>query len=796
MSNIHTTTTTNKKEETNNNTSNNSYNNIKDNIILIIPNEPDEFHSNSNLLFQLIGYKFLEFGKTVYPLVYIFGKKKSFTSFQLHLDTFIYDNRLYRVSYHPDVQFSSDNELMLFTVLSGIPIRSTIANVYKYIEYYQFPTFDDEPYPSCRQIPTLISDLKHWGLGNALHFIPYQLLLSSSTNLERMLSLRQAFFAYGDWSSLFLGISKCDFYDFGDFGGKDKIINFRSEFLARPVWELKKTKLFYYQDIMLRTKDVSAIYDGMETRYELNHLEMVSILMDWSIRPSLIMRNYMSKTRHQLFGPSLRPNRCISMHVRHGDKNLEMDDREIIPFSNYHQTILDLIEPIEGTSSITTIYLMTDDIGVINEAKELNGNQTRYQYIYQTPILPDTTKNMDLYGHQLYTDIDIASECDYFIGTMSSNLGRFIIELGLSKSNYLNYNHGHLDLDNTISSSSDIDHDVDVYFDSDFKDRKSWPDKSTFWASSISSMNSSSNKPKVLITLDSYFNSNCLQFKECSSNFNWSVSPSTSSDIFIQNPIGATIQNRFINRMEHFNFNQDIMEEKKKFISSKIGDTWKTSRIPLASWIDDDLKSCQNESSPKIKYMKELMNLIPIDSFGGCLHNTDYQDSENEINNNNNRVYNLKDISEWNNNSKFKSTRKILERYKFTIVSDGYLCKGYILDRVYEALMYGTVPIVFSHPSNLYYLPRDSFIYAGDFKSPKDLANHLIHINDNIKEYKRYFNWRTNPNVLNQWKNHFEFSFLNIGCAINDHFQKWKSGKSISSTNINTLKFESDSNRP
>lgn len=93
--------------------------------------------------------------------------------------------------------------------------------------------------------------------------------------------------------------------------------------------------------------------------------------------------------------------------------------------------------------------------------------------------------------------------------------------------------------------------------------------------------------------------------------------------------------------------------------------------------------------------------------------------------------------------------------YRFYLSFENSLCPDYITEKLYRALIYNTVPVVYGGSNYTMYLPVGSYVNAQDFDSSKDLANYLnkLMVDDDL--YLSYFHWKwkyvVDPNPLVGW---------------------------------------------
>ncbi|KAL2732422.1 hypothetical protein V1477_014663 [Vespula maculifrons] len=82
-------------------------------------------------------------------------------------------------------------------------------------------------------------------------------------------------------------------------------------------------------------------------------------------------------------------------------------------------------------------------------------------------------------------------------------------------------------------------------------------------------------------------------------------------------------------------------------------------------------------------------------------------------------------------------------QYFFYLSFENSLCQDYVTEKLYKPLRYNILPIVYGGANYSRFAPKDSYINALDFDSPKELAVYLKRLKTNPKEYRQYFRWKT-----------------------------------------------------
>eukprot|EP01132_Coremiostelium_polycephalum_P003092 gene3092-3868_t len=316
-------------------------------------------------------------------------------------------------------------ELILYNELYSYPNGSSMDYYFSELEDYQFPM---SKIP-CEKIPSMTAVLKSWGFGSAMHFIVYELHLTLYH--KRMLTLQMGSYKYGVFQKTFIGISRCDFYEYSKAGKYPVPMRGYGIFpdTNEMIWSFGDDDQDNYGLDVVKNK-----YNTMKaSQFQLDILNSVSMYIDFAMRPTSTLRDYVSEARQYLYNSTKPFSKCVSMHVRHGDK---FQESTMMPFSYYHDAL-----SIMNLTDIHHVFLLTDD-PLVAESAKINGKSANITYVY----LPwERVENIgkahdkfsavdkEIYAYQIFAELDIASDCEYFIGSLSSNIDRLILELSQTK---------------------------------------------------------------------------------------------------------------------------------------------------------------------------------------------------------------------------------------------------------------------------------------------------------------------------------------------------------------------------
>mmetsp|Transcript_141715 Transcript_141715/g.200729 ORF Transcript_141715/g.200729 Transcript_141715/m.200729 type:complete len:366 (-) Transcript_141715:90-1187(-) len=94
---------------------------------------------------------------------------------------------------------------------------------------------------------------------------------------------------------------------------------------------------------------------------------------------------------------------------------------------------------------------------------------------------------------------------------------------------------------------------------------------------------------------------------------------------------------------------------------------------------------------------------------------------------------------------------EVAQPYKFYASFENNRCDGYITEKLWTAMRYGMVPIVWGGRSREDYeklIPKGSFIHVDDFPNVEDLANFLQQLDKDTERYEKYFEWRKRYHIM------------------------------------------------
>jgi hypothetical protein len=134
--------------------------------------------------------------------------------------------------------------------------------------------------------------------------------------------------------------------------------------------------------------------------------------------------------------------------------------------------------------------------------------------------------------------------------------------------------------------------------------------------------------------------------------------------------------------------------------------------------------SSSYDRSGRGRILRELMQIMPIDSYGSFCRNVPVSPEDDGV------LFKLKTIA----------------RYKFTFAFENACSPDYVTEKFFQPLLAGTVPVVLGAPNLDEIAPGDQcYINVRDFDSPTSLAAYLQEVGNDRELYRRYQAWRHLP---------------------------------------------------
>lgn len=129
------------------------------------------------------------------------------------------------------------------------------------------------------------------------------------------------------------------------------------------------------------------------------------------------------------------------------------------------------------------------------------------------------------------------------------------------------------------------------------------------------------------------------------------------------------------------------------------------------------------EKSGRTGYVRQLMETLPVHSYGRSLKNRTLPE----------------DLGK---ETKFDT----IARYKFTLAFENSISRDYVTEKFFEPLIAGSVPVYRGAPNVRDFAPGEHcFIDATRFSGPRELGEYLSKLARNDSEYESYLHWKTQP---------------------------------------------------
>ncbi|CAH1787663.1 unnamed protein product [Owenia fusiformis] len=262
---------------------------------------------------------------------------------------------------------------------------------------------------------------KDWGLGSMMHQISYCFSVALATNRVLLIRAQEKFIPQS-WDYYLLHPSiKCWDYQYTNYTFWYDLENFEKSNVqvvrlllttSRAASQNKTWPRPLPENLMKS----SALWYKLAQLHQSRALWVVGQLMGYLIQPSLSFSQQLKDLKRAI--GFIHP--IIGVHIRRGDK---ITEAEPIPTYKYIERIEAYINQLDYKTSndkVPSIFIASDDRKLIDQIKQ---HYTQYNIIHVPHYFFKT--HLDL----IMFDILLLKECDYFIGTFSSNVGRLVYEL-------------------------------------------------------------------------------------------------------------------------------------------------------------------------------------------------------------------------------------------------------------------------------------------------------------------------------------------------------------------------------
>jgi len=182
------------------------------------------------------------------------------------------------------------------------------------------------------------------------------------------------------------------------------------------------------------------------------------------------------------------------------------------------------------------------------------------------------------------------------------------------------------------------------------------------------------------------------------------------------------IRHNFFNWTMTYRLDSDIVHRygevnqlfrKSKTRSKLVKNTWHSKKKLVAWFVTRCYTAFRRE-----EYVRQLSQFIPVDIYGPCGNLT------------------------CNQQNKSLCLEMLRADYKFYLAFENSLCPDYVTEKLFQTLMYDTVPVVLGGVDYDRFAPPHSFIDVRQFESAKQLADYLLLLDRSDHLYARYFDWK------------------------------------------------------
>jgi len=135
------------------------------------------------------------------------------------------------------------------------------------------------------------------------------------------------------------------------------------------------------------------------------------------------------------------------------------------------------------------------------------------------------------------------------------------------------------------------------------------------------------------------------------------------------------------------------------------------------------LVSSHFNHSRRLQYLQELMNYLPIHSYGKVLNNRRLENDTGRL-----------------------SKMTLIAQYPFTLAFENAVAPDYVTEKFFDPLIAGSLPVYLGASNIADFAPGEHcYINALDFENPAALAAFLLELASDEQRYLSYLAWKSRP---------------------------------------------------
>ena len=132
--------------------------------------------------------------------------------------------------------------------------------------------------------------------------------------------------------------------------------------------------------------------------------------------------------------------------------------------------------------------------------------------------------------------------------------------------------------------------------------------------------------------------------------------------------------------------------------------------------------NCASKNNREL-IVKEMRNIVPIDSIGNCLRNAPWPMCGNRT----------------------CQKDEVLRKYMFCLVFENGVSPGFVSEKIHQCFRAGSLPIWYGTEDVALIVPKGSYVNMNDFESHIALAEYMVQMINNETLYNSYFEWKKRP---------------------------------------------------